>query len=253
MLDLAVELPSAGIRNVARGQVTVFAAGSDRSIRRWRVGAASAEVLPFRSGERGGGEALVRHETSVNKLHFSFVSPGEEDERDEGPRDGRPTLYTASSDKTALALTPISEDDEAQTATDYAVALKLEHPDFVRSVVVAVAGTDGAPPLLATACRDENVRVFDLSDEGRLLRVFRGHFEEVSDLVVRRVGGAEVLVSAGIDGTVRVWSLSGAELARGEGEDEDEGEDGAGEEKKSGVVVTEEEERELAELMMEED
>ena len=105
-------------------EVTVFSAGSDREIRRWRVGAdAAAEIEP--------AAPLVRHETSVYAFRF----------------DGEGELWTASADKTAKCLAR-----EQGWAADTA----LTHPDFVRDVLVCEA--TGA---VVTACRDEEVRVWD--------------------------------------------------------------------------------------------
>ena len=158
-------------------------------------------------------------------------------------------LCTASSDDTALVLfeAPPTWEGEAN----------LPHPDFVRAVAVSLASN-----LIATACRDGGVRVFDFT-AAEELGTYWGHFDEVTSLVLVRVAGVEKLVSAGIDGTVRTWSLDRADvggapkleelLAAGEvGDQADEDEKGKKKEGQGGVL-TEEEERELEELMSDEE
>lgn len=105
---------------------------------------------------------------------------------------------------------------------------------------------------------------------GKLVHTFSGHFEEVSGLaILRRQGpqGRETLVvSVSIDGTIRKWPLPPPSTTLQEGADET-GEDeemdqpqkpAAPEEGRDhpepgpGPAMTEEEERELAELMMDE-
>lgn len=99
---------------------------------------------------------------------------------------------------------------------------------------------------------------------GKLHHTFSGHFDEITGLVV--LPAQRLLVTVSLDGTVRRWSLQARDLegakraaemekemgAQGEGKGEEglmmmmmggEGEEGVGE------VVTEEEERELADLM----
>ena len=103
-------------------QPIVFSAGSDREIRQFDV--------------FGGGcttDPLLLHETSVYKLFFD--------------NDG--DLWTASADKTAKCL--VREDG-------WKANLTLEHPDFVKDVVIYETGG-----WVVTACRDEEVRVWNRS------------------------------------------------------------------------------------------
>lgn len=84
---------------------------------------------------------------------------------------------------------------------------------------------------------------------GKLHHVFKGHFEEVTGLLV--VG--QMVVSVGIDATVRRWSLRAEDLGRSVREAEEKG-DGVEKEDEEvggvkGVGLTEEEERELADVM----
>jgi WD40 repeat protein len=115
----------------------------------------------------------VAHETSVYKLHFD--------------NDG--DLWTASADKTAKRL--VRENGWFADVT-------LSHPDFVRDVV-----THERYGLVVTACRDEEVRVWDRGT-GNLLHIFTGHFEEVTGLALN----GSLVISVGIDGTLRRWDIS---------------------------------------------
>ncbi|KAF2168139.1 hypothetical protein M409DRAFT_65649 [Zasmidium cellare ATCC 36951] len=191
---------------------TLFSASSDREIRRWYISLEKAYELE-------GEEPILAHETSVYALRF----------------DGDGDLWTASADKTAKHLIR-SRGWEADTT--------LQHPDFVRDVLpFEDLG------LVVTACRDEEVRVWEMSS-GALVCTYSGHFEEITGLASR--GGRREVVSVSIDGTVRVWSLERGEMekyleevARGN-KAGDEGE------KKEGLL-TAEEEAELAELMEDDD
>lgn len=198
----------------ADGGVTVFSAGSEREIRRWRVSAAvAAEFAPATTTTTT--TLATAHETSVYAFHF----------------DADGDLWTASADKTAKCLAR-----ERGWATD----TELVHPDFVRDVVVSEAAG-----VVVTACSDEEVRVWDKA-EGVLRHVWRGHYEEVTGLVVLE-GGREV-VSVSLDGTVRRWGLSGAAIERAK-EEEQRARDGVEKESVEKEMLTEDEERELQELM----
>ena len=122
-------------------------------------------------------DPILVHETSVYKLLF----------------DDNGDLWTASADKTAKHLV---RDDGWKSDTT------LTHPDFVRDVVVHEKGG-----WVLTACRDEEIRVWN-SSTGNLHHIFSGHFEEVTGLCL--VG--DLLVSVGIDATVRKWSLAPRDL-----------------------------------------
>jgi WD40 repeat protein len=189
--------------------VTVFSAGSDREIRRWAIGLSSAsEVQP---------SPVIAHETSIDALHFD--SDGD--------------LWTASADKTAKCLSRGREWEEDTM---------FEHPDFVRDVAIDETGG-----WIVTACRDEEVRVWE-KGSGKLHHTFAGHFEEVTGLVL--LSGQRV-VSVSIDATVRQWSLKPQELAKAiqEAEDERLGKEKEKEPEKKEGLMTAEEEAELAELL----
>ncbi|KAJ5682279.1 hypothetical protein N7462_005444 [Penicillium macrosclerotiorum] len=182
-------------------QATIFSAGSDREIRQFQLFGGGGEIEP-----------ILPHDTSVNKLFFD--------------QDG--DLWSASADKTAKCLV---------RADGWKANISLEHPDFVRDIVIYEAGG-----WVVTACRDEEVRVWNRST-GELHHTFSGHFEEVTGLAL--VGST--VVSVGIDGTVRQWSLRPDELQKAV----ELAKTGPKEEEKANdePMLTEEEERELAELM----
>lgn len=202
----------------ARDEVVVFSAGSDRTIRRWKISLHHASELPESSTT--GPSPIIAHETSIDSLFF----------------DADADLWTASADKSSRCLS---------RSQNWTVDTTLEHPDFVRDVVVDEIGG-----WVVTACRDEEVRVWDRST-GTLKHIFEGHYEEVTGLAL--IQSKQMVVSVGIDGTVRRWSLKARDLEVAVREREEERavvekESVIVGEKKEGVM-TEEEERELAELM----
>ncbi|RAQ68116.1 WD repeat protein [Aspergillus flavus] len=186
-------------------ELVVFSSGSDREIRRFDIASGSKDLT--------GTDAILVHDTNVYKLFFD--------------RDA--DLWTASADKSAKCL--VREEGWKPNLT-------LTHPDFVRDVVVYEQGG-----WVVTACRDEEVRVWNRST-GQLYHTFSGHFEEVTGLVLL----GSTLVSVSIDATIRRWSLRPEDLqvaverAKNTSVDEEP-------EPNPGSMLTEEEERELAELL----
>lgn len=230
ILDLAID-PTCLVPGQQQDEIMLFSASSDREIRRWRISLSSAEEM--------AAEPIVAHETSVNRILFEDATAGDDD------MDADADVWTASSDKTVKHLVR-SRSWEADTV--------LEHPDFVRDVVV-----DQEDGWVVTACRDEDVRVWSAAS-GEVACVYQGHYEEVTGLVlVRGEGGVgKRVVSVSIDGTVRVWSLDPEVIKRTseEAKKAEEGvveEDEVEEEKKGGGMLTAEEEAELAELMEDSD
>lgn len=194
-------------------EFVLFSASSDREIRRWHISIARSHEL-----SESLEKPLRPHETSIWALRF----------------DSEGDLWTASADKTAKHLVR-SRDWEADTV--------LQHSDFVGDVLpFEDLG------LVVTACRDEEVRVWDIAS-GKCICVYEGHFEEVTGLA--RVGRSTV-VSVSIDATVRRWSLDKAEMNK-YGEEREkaargEGGEAAGE-GRGKPKLTAEEEDELADLM----
>jgi WD40 repeat protein len=192
--------------------VTIFSAGSDREIRRWQVGYSTAsEIQP---------SPIIAHETSIDTLRF----------------DADGDLWTASADKTVKCL---SRDREWEQDSQF------EHPDFVRDVVIDEVGG-----WIVTACRDEEVRVWERAS-GKMHHVFSGHFEEVTGLLLM----GQRVISVSIDATVRQWSLRPQELAKAveEAEKERLGQEPEKESEQKESLMTVEEEAELAELLEDSD
>ncbi|KAF2197937.1 WD domain-containing protein [Delitschia confertaspora ATCC 74209] len=197
-----------------KDHVVVFSAGSDREIRRWSIGISSASEI---QGTEESPSPILTHETSIDSITF----------------DASGDLWTASADKSVKCLS---------RARNWDPDTVLEHPDFVRDVVVDEEGG-----WVVTGCRDEEVRVWE-KGSGKLHHVFEGHFEEVMGLVL--LPGQKV-VSVGIDATVRMWSLKAQDLAKAvkEAEDARQGKVKDVEPEKKESLLTAEEEAELAEMM----
>ena len=224
---------------------TLYAASSDPEIRRYIL---SADETGINFTKPDISRALT-HETSVNALHFhpalsSF--PAQASDLPDWLDDEGSKLFTASSDKTARSFTS-EPSDNITTPVVWTADLHLRHPDFVRAIIF-----DAASNMVVTACRDEEVRVYD-AETGRLVHIWRGHFEEVTALALIRSGdgrGNDV-VSVSIDGTVRCWSLDVSVMGQAREREEVNGEvvGEAKEERGKGVELTKEEEDELADLM----
>ncbi|KAG8526250.1 uncharacterized protein KY384_000243 [Bacidia gigantensis] len=194
--------------------VMVFSAASDPHIRRWKI------KRDLTSAEEVDAETpVLQHDTSVNSLFF------DEDQ----------DLWTASSDGTAKCLSR-----ERRWAADTV----LTHGDYVRGVVVDEIGG-----WVITAGRDEDLKVWERGS-GKLWHTYSGHFEEITACLLL---SRQRLVTVGIDQTLRTWSLRADELGKAKKEAE-HAVDGTGSQEQTGEkqkesMLTEEEERELAELM----
>jgi len=208
----------------------LFSADSVREIRKWSLSCSSSGIITQISSE----VLKTVHETSVNKLVFEHAS-GTSDENDE---EAESDLWTASSDNTVKRLT---------RSRGWEVDTTLTHPDFVRDVNLS---SDGR--YVITACRDENVRVWD-SSSGEIMAVFEGHFDDVTGLAiiydsnVRR----DAIISVSLDGTVRKWQIDDSEmqktLLKKDKKEVQESNVVSNETAKTGMTA--EEEAELAELM----
>ncbi|KAG0039373.1 hypothetical protein BGZ82_008473 [Podila clonocystis] len=206
--------------NNDRGKEYLYSAGSDGTIRKWDIN---------RGQGRGGNcvHVFQHHATTVYKV---LVDSNE--------------IWSVSADKTAQRL-----DLETKKADT-----RLEHPDFVKSI--ALAG-----PYVMTGGRQESIRVWSIST-GKMINEIKGHFDEVSSMIV--IGST--LFSGSLDGTVRRWSLKEKDLAsslpkdvansaasnqKPTAESTSESVQLSHEKHKEGKpgMMTEEEERELSELM----
>lgn len=192
----------------------VFFSTSQREIYNFILPASSAMSRAIQISD-----PIIQHDTSVYKLEFD----------DDGD------LWTASADKSAKRL--VRENNFTADTT-------LAHPDFVRDIVI-----HGPSSLAVTACRDEEIRVWNTGST-QLMHVFSGHFEEVTGLALT----GTTLLSVSIDATLRKWSLAPGDLKKAiedvkspallEKEPEPKNDLGA---------LTEEEEAELRALMEEEE
>ena len=72
----------------------------------------------------------------------------------------------------------------------------FKHPDFVYSVI-----SHGNKCI--TACRDSNIRIFDLTS-GKLEYELRGHFDAITSLAIT----GNTLISVSLDCTLRKWDLT---------------------------------------------
>ncbi|KAL8944912.1 MAG: hypothetical protein Q9216_000073 [Gyalolechia sp. 2 TL-2023] len=220
VLDLAIDPTIHDLdENAQHGtkEAIIFSSGSDREIRRWRIGLEAAEgLLPQ--------EPILAHETSVYALRFD--------------EDG--DLWTASADGTVKCLSR-SRQFESDTT--------IPHNDYVRAVAIEEVGG-----YVVTAGRNEDVKVWDRGT-GDLIHAFEGHYEEVTGLVMLD----QRCVSVGIDGTVRVWNLKPGDLQDAKSKHDEEQkaptayDAPAQEEADMASGLTEEEDRELAELLQDDE
>lgn len=223
ILDLAIDPSTYGVDSTVSNsteEAVLFSAGSDREIRRWWISLKMAEQIEPE-------KPILVHETSVYALRFDV----DED------------LWTASADGTTKCLSRV-QDFQSDTT--------IQHGDYVRAVVLEDVGG-----YVVTAGRSEDVNVWDRGS-GDLVHVFEGHFDEITGLIML----GQNCVSVGIDGTVRVWSLVSEDLRNARKRKEADRKallTGAGTtefqpaEESTPGGITEEEDRELEELMQDDE
>ncbi|KAG0239116.1 WD40-repeat-containing domain protein [Mortierella sp. GBAus27b] len=143
------------------GKEYLYSAGSDGTIRKWDI---------TQGQGRGGHCAHVfkHHATTVYKVSVEATE-----------------IWSASADKTVRRL-------DLETKK---VDTTLDHPDFVKSFTLA-------GPYVATGGREETIRIWSIAT-GKVIKEIKGHFDEVSSMTV--IG--TTLLTASLDGTVRRWSL----------------------------------------------
>ena len=214
ILDLAVDpftYPSSPLAEHDGASILIFSAGSDREIRTWRI----SDDLSTAS-EIDADKPVLQHETSVYRLRF----------------DADGDLWTASADGTVKCL---SREREWQADTT------LVHGDYVRAVAVDERGG-----WVVSAGRDEDVKIWDKAS-GKLHHTFSGHFEEITGMLLT----GQMVVTVSIDATIRRWSLKSEDLGKAVTEAE-QAKNGVEKEEKvvqKKGMITDDEERELAELM----
>ncbi|CAB4442050.1 unnamed protein product [Rhizophagus irregularis] len=136
-------------------------------------------------------------------------------------------MWTASADKTVKRWD--LETGEPDTT--------LAHPDFVKCLVVI-------GPYVITGSRDENIRIFEIGN-GDMINKFEGHFDEVACMAVRGI----TLYTGSLDCTIRKWSIAEEDI-RTKTENKKSLQKSIPIKKEvNSSLLTEEEERELAELM----
>ncbi|KAG0340500.1 hypothetical protein BG004_006386 [Podila humilis] len=164
----------------------LFSCSYDGTILHWDL----ESFTPYEDGRGGPWKGHIR---GVNDLCLTIEDGGDDVDNDENSNDqeGKEYLYSAASaDKTAQRL-------DLETKK---VDTKLEHPDFVKSIVLG-------GPYVATGGRHESIRVWSIGT-GKLVKEIKGHFDEVSSMVV--IGST--LFSGSLDGTLRRWSLKDKDL-----------------------------------------
>lgn len=209
ILYLAIDPEPPSSEDAIGPQATVFSAGSEREIRRWTI------APSHKSEEVHADTPIIHHETSVNQLLFDADSD----------------LWTASVDGTVKNLV---------RSQKWAPDLTLDHGSNVRCVAVDEHGGH-----VITAGRNEDIKVWDRAT-GRLRHTYAGHYNEVTGLVILP---GQLLVSVGLDGTVRSWSLRGSDLETVREEAGNSSGENESESAEPGLM-TEDEERELEELMV---
>lgn len=231
VLDLAV-LPPLHLSSESdpTGTTVLFGAGSVGEIRRFTItGEKIEEIEP--------DKAIQTHETSIYQLLF----------------DADGDLWTASADGDVVCL---------GREKGWAEEMRITTGGWARGV-----GIDEIGGWVLSGGRDEDVKVWERGT-GKLHHAFSGHYDEITGLVMLQ---GQLLVSISLDGTIRQWSLKGVDLQAaktkaaemeerggggkgngGEGIDED-GVSGRGGHAAANAFVTEDEERELAELLEEEE
>lgn len=217
VLDLIVSPPHFSLESGSAG--TLFGAGSVGEIRRFGfMGEKIEEIEPEKP--------IQVHETSIYKLLF----------------DADGDLWTASADGDVVCI---------GREKGWAEEMRIKTGGWARGV-----GIDEIGGWVLSGGRDEDVKVWERAT-AKLHHTFSGHYDEITGMVLLD----QLLVTISLDGTIRRWSLKPGDLQaaraeaaekkergnRGEIEDDvPERGDSAAE-----TLVTEEEERELAELLEE--
>ncbi|KAG1139994.1 hypothetical protein G6F37_005644 [Rhizopus arrhizus] len=227
------------IKTIILAGNSLYSASSDCFLRRWNI-----QTLESTAAEK-------KHKRPIESLAISM--------------DGK-FIYSASSDgvmmkwdtesmqvqktyvghETSIYCVRIWEDDLWTASADKTVRrwnietgnvdMILKHPDRVKSL--ALAG-----PYIVTGSSDDDIRVWDIAS-GKLVCIIEGHFDEVSSL---EIFGSTVY-SGSLDCSIRRWPLTAASIKE---YNEAKNKKKVEEPTKSGL--TEEEERELAELLSDEE
>ncbi|KAF9001932.1 WD40 repeat-like protein [Cyathus striatus] len=176
-------------------------------------------------------EELGHHRTRINELYY-----------------GNDHLWTASSDDSVQLIS-------TKGTTPQKPISSVLHPVGVRAILPLILA-DPDEPYLITGAGDV-IRVYDVSSlsEPSLINEIDAHWHDVTAirLWARNISGDDGtriepwVISTSLDGTIRKWKLS--ELLNPPSKDEHIKEPDPPVEEKDDFAMTEEEERELAELM----
>ncbi|KAJ7043238.1 WD40-repeat-containing domain protein [Mycena alexandri] len=210
----------------------LYTADSMGAIKTWDLVKEGGEAPRWKSTLKS---EMNHHRTGVNEMRF-----------------GRGQLWTASSDDTAQILA-----DPTSTGKP---PVSITHPTAVRCIL-PLSVTDLAEPYLITGAGDV-IRVYDVSSiqEPELINEIDAHWYDVTalHLWIRKTPGADGktrvepwVVSTSLDGTIRKWRL--AELLTPSPPSRPEppkvAKPAPATKADSKFEMTEEEERELAELL----
>ncbi|KAJ1949526.1 hypothetical protein IWQ62_006719, partial [Dispira parvispora] len=156
----------------------LFSASSDTTLKQWDLETGS--VLREFKGHHTSVVALTLYPDYLSQQDPQNATlSSTADEEDEAE------LWSGSVDKFTLQW----------NVRHGRVETKLEHPNVASSVLVTDA-------FAVTGCRDEHVRVWDKAT-GKLVKTLVGHFDEVTGIAMI----SQTLYTASLDGTVRRWPL----------------------------------------------
>lgn len=184
----------------------LYTADSMGAIKTWDLVKEGGETLRWKGTLKS---EMNYHRTGVNEMRF-----------------GRGQLWTGKSTCLIyvwlLMLLPASSDDTAQILVDPTSTTKppvsITHPTAVRCIL-PLAATDLAEPYLLTGAGDV-IRVYDVSSihEPELINEIDAHWYDVTalHLWLRKTVGTDAkarvepwVVSTSLDGTIRKWRLAG--------------------------------------------
>ena len=207
VLDLAVLPPSESefappVGGRTTTQTILFGAGGVGEIRRFAI---TPEEQQIKIEEVEPEKPIQAHETSIFKLLF----------------DADGDLWTASADGDVVCLgLGLNQQQHQQLKKENGWTaeemMRIKTGSWTRGVAIDEIGG-----WVLSGGRDEDVKVWDRAS-GELYHVFRGHFDEITGLVVLQGGPRQVLVSTSLDGTVRRWSLKGKDLQAAKQKQEEE-------------------------------
>ncbi|KAK7023908.1 Argonaute-like protein [Favolaschia claudopus] len=212
----------------SESSAVLYTADSMGIIKVWDLMKESGEGARWKSVLKA---ELNHHRTGINELRF-----------------GGGQLWTASADDTAQILDPSAANK---------LPVSITHPTAVRCIL-PLAATDLAEPYLITGSGDM-IRVYDVStlEEPELINEVDAHWHDVTGLqlwVRQTVGGdgktrvEPWVISNSLDGTIRKWRLADL-LTHSPPPQRPQPVVEKTAQTKAGFEMTDEEERELAELM----